>query len=79
MLDELNRLKLMRRYEQHMAGVKMGKLMLIDNAKPYTYRPLKNKAVPMPDQGLTWVPRLANPLVNLNPPVVKLTVYGIFA
>ncbi len=45
-IDEVNRLKLTVRYERHMAGIKMSKFMLIDNVKPYTYRPLKNKAWP---------------------------------
>lgn len=46
MIDEVNRLKLAKRYEQHGAGIKMGKLMLINNQKPYTYRPLKTKGWP---------------------------------
>jgi hypothetical protein len=80
MLDEINRLKLMKRYEQHMAGLRQAKMMIFERAgtcKPYVYRPLKNKPIPMPDQGLEWVPRLTHPLVDLNPPAVRLTVYGL--
>ena len=75
MIDELNRLKFTRRYEQHMAGVKMGKLMLIDNMKPYTHRPLKNQAVPMPDQKLEWVPIQKIPFIDLSPTAVRMTIY----
>jgi hypothetical protein len=77
MLDERNRQIHDKRVEKHLRGLSMSRLMAMDgrNRKAYTYRALKNKPVPMPDQGLDWIPLLSKPLIDLNPPAFKLTVH----
>lgn len=68
MIDELNRLKLTKRYEQHMAGIRMSKAILQprEDRKPYVHRPLKNKGILPPPQNLEFTPRSDNPFLDIT-------------